>query len=95
MSSQYHRLEQMEEEKAFEFLVSNLQEIQIVLRRLPALDTYFKTEVPKEQRSLVRGIKLEISGIKNAFLKANQKKHEYVSKKEEREQLKKLGINVE
>lgn len=95
MSSQYRRLEQMEEEKVYEFLVSNLQEIQIVLRRLPALDTFFKTEVPKEQRNLVRGIKLEINGIKNAFVKANQKKHEYVSKKEEREQLKKLGINVE
>ena len=95
MSSQYRRLEQMEEEKVYEFLVSNLQEIQIILRRLPALDTYFKTEVPKEQRGLVRGIKLEINGIKNAFVKANQKKHEYVSKKEEREQLKKLGINVE
>jgi len=95
MSPQYRKLEQMGEEKVYEFFVSNLQETQILLRRLPALDTYFKTEIPKEQRNLVRGIKLEINGIKNAFLKANQKKHEYVSKKEEREQLKKLGINVE
>ncbi len=95
MSSQYRKIEQAPEEKAFEFLTSNLTDVQLILRRLPALDAYFKTEVPKEQRNLVRGIKMEINAIKNAYVKANQKRHEYVSKKEEREQLKKLGIEVD
>jgi hypothetical protein len=95
MSQTYRKLEQAPEEKVFDFLTSNLAEVQIILRRLPALDTYFKTEVSREQRSLVRGIKMEINAIKNAYVKANQKRHEYVSRIEEREQLKKLGIQVD
>ncbi len=95
MSQTYRKLEQAPEEKVFDFLTSNLAEVQIILRRLPALDTYFKTEVSREQRSLVRGIKMEINAIKNAWVKGNQKRHEYVSRIEEREQLKKLGIQVD
>jgi hypothetical protein len=41
---------------------------------------------------MIRGIKLEITAIKNSVVKANQKRHEYVSQKEEIEQLKKLGV---
>ena len=57
---------------------------------MEALDTYFKTEVPREK---VKGIKIELSSIKNSIVKANQKKHEYVAKKEEYDQFKKLGID--
>lgn len=95
MSNQYRRMEQAPEEQVFDFLTGNLSEVQLILRRLPALDAYFKTEVPKEQRNLVRGIKMEINAIKNAYVKANQKRHEYTAQKEEREQLKKLGIEVD
>ena len=95
MSQNYRQLEQAPEQKVFDFLTNNLTEVQMLLRRMTALDAYFKTEVPREQRNLVRGIKMEINAIKNAYVKANQKRHEYVSRIEEREQLKKLGIEVE
>ena len=62
---------------------------------MPALDTYFKSETTRSQRALIKGIKLEIGAVKNAVVKANQKKHEYVSRKEEVEQLKKLGITTD
>ncbi len=95
MSTIYKRLESSSEEKIFEFLTFNIEELQLLLRKLPALDTYLKSEIPKELRVKSRGIKLELNAIKNTVVKANQKKHEYVSKKEEIEQLKKLGIKVD
>lgn len=94
VTAQYKRLESSAEDEVFQFLSRNLESLQLILKRLPALDTYFKSEIPKEQRNLIRGVKIEMNGIKNAYIKANQKKHEYVSKREEQEQLKKLGINA-
>src|SRR6056297_2909730 len=94
MSTTYQKLEQSSEEQIFKILTVNIEEIQAYLLRLPALDTYLKSEVPRHQRSMVKGIKLEIGALKNAAVKANQKKHEYVAQKEEQEQLKKLGIQT-
>ncbi len=62
---------------------------------MTSLDTYFKSETTREQRARLRGITIELTGIKNAIVKTNQKKHEYVAKHEEIDQLKKLGINTE
>jgi hypothetical protein len=95
MSSSYQRLEASSEDQIFQFLNKNIQELQIILRRLPALDTYFKSEVSRELRSKIRGMKIEANAIKNSVVKANKKKYEYVSKKEETEQLKRLGVDVE
>lgn len=95
MSPSYRQLEQAQEDKILDFLASNLAEVQILLKRLPALDAYFKTEVSREQRNMIRGTKMEINAIKNAYVKANQKRHEYISRKEEQEQLKKLGIEID
>jgi hypothetical protein len=36
----------------------------------------------------MRGIKPELSAIKNGIVKANQKRHEYIAQKEEVEQMK-------
>jgi len=93
MTTAYSRLEASQEDQIYRFLDTNLEDIKIFLRQLPALDTFFRSEIPKEQRSRARGIKLEVNAIKNAYIKANQKKHEYVARKEEIEQLKKLGID--
>jgi len=92
MGPTYKRLEGFSEEKVFEFLSSKIDEIIKLNNKLPALDTYFKSEVPRLQRQMIRGIKLEITAIKNSVVKANQKRHEYVSQKEEIEQLKNLGV---
>jgi hypothetical protein len=43
---------------------------------------------------MIKGIKIEIGALKNAVVKANQKKYEYIAQKEEQEQLKKLGIKI-
>jgi hypothetical protein len=36
-----------------------------------------------------------MTAVKNSLIKANKKKHEYVSMKEEAEQMKRLGIKVD
>ena len=71
----------------------NLEELHIIHRRLSGLDAFFKTEMPRDLRKQVRGIKNDLAALKNTLHNANQKRHDYVSKKEELEQLKRLGVN--
>ena len=39
----------------------------------------------------IKGIRIELSGLKNCLVRSNQLRYEYVSRKEEGERLKKLG----
>ena len=63
-SSAYMRLEGSDEEKVYEYVSNIVDELHKILTTLPALDTYFKTEAPRELRTTIRGIKIEISAIK-------------------------------
>ncbi|MBN2441793.1 MAG: hypothetical protein JXJ04_10615 [Spirochaetales bacterium] len=94
-SSTYSKLESATEEKLYEYLNRNLATLHIMHRQLMGFNDFFKTEIPKERRYKVRTINLELNAIKNSTVKANKKKHEYVSAKEEIEQLKRLGIKFE
>ena len=89
------RLDQAGEDQLFQFLHKNLEELQIIHRRLSGLDAFFKTENPRDQRQQVRGIKNDLVTLKNNLVNANQKKHDYVAKKDELEQLKTLGVETE
>jgi hypothetical protein len=86
------RLEGMSDEQAYKFLQRNIEELQRSLRVLAALEEYFKAETPEDAKARVRGVRGEITTIKGAVIKANQKKHEYVAQSEELEQMKRLGI---
>jgi hypothetical protein len=89
------KVESASEDQLFSFLARNIGEVQLMHRRLQSLDTFFKESVTAQERSQMRGIKIELTGLKNNIIKSNQKKHEYVARKDEIEQLKKLGIDVE
>jgi hypothetical protein len=91
----WQRMESITEDGVYAFLEKNLEELQVLHRRLQALDLFFRSEVDKESRSRLHGIKLETETVKNTVIRANQKKHEYVSQKEELEQMRKLGIKAE
>jgi hypothetical protein len=91
----YQRLEGSPEEQAYSFLDKSIDELQTIMRRLGALDVFFRSEVRKENRARLHGLKLEMDAVKNTLIKANQKKHEYVSQREELEQMKRLGIRTE
>ena len=92
LSAGYARLETLDEDALYALLEQNIIEIQNFVRILPALSTYFQQEIDHGKRGKLRGIKLEINAVQNALVKSNQRRHEYVSRKEEQEQLRKLGI---
>jgi hypothetical protein len=87
------KLEAMQEEQLMGFLDRNIREAQSLHKILSVLDEFFKTEVDRTDREKVKGIKPELAAIKNAIIRANSKRHEYNARKEEEEQLKRLGVN--
>jgi len=91
-TSPTRRMEDMPEDQAYKFLQRNIEEIQKTLRILAGFDEFFKEETKKEDRPKIKGIMVELSTVKGAVIKANQKKHEYVAQREELEQMRRLGI---
>ena len=89
------KLEAMQEEQLIGFLERNIRDVQSIHKTLSALDDFFKAEVDKEDRDKIRGIKPELATIKNSILRANSKRHEYSARKEEEEQLRRLGVKLE
>ena len=87
------RVDGMTDDQAYKFLQRNIEELQRALRVLAALEDYFKSEMPGESLARVRSIRAEMTTIKGAVIKANQKKHEYVAQCEELDQMKRLGVH--
>lgn len=94
-SQVWKRLDAVDDEQLLNALVKNIDDTQALTRILVALDVFFKSEMPREERERVRGIKPEISAIKGSIMTANQKRHEYIAQKEEQAQLKRLGIKTD
>jgi hypothetical protein len=82
------------EETILQFLNKNISSLQTLHRRLIGFNDYFKNEIPKDKdsRGKFRGLRVELSAVKNSIIKANQAKHEYVTVKEEQDQMKRLGM---
>jgi hypothetical protein len=87
------KLESMEEAQLLGILERNIREVQSLHKILSALDDFFKAAAGKGDRDRIKGIKPDLGTIKNAVVKANQKRYEYSAQKEEEEQFKRLGIN--
>jgi hypothetical protein len=83
----------MEESQLLAYLEKSIREAQSLHKLLGALDDFFKAAVDKGDREKVKGIKPELATIKNAIIRANQKRHEYSAQKEEEEQLRRLGVS--
>jgi hypothetical protein len=91
----WRRLETAQEDQAFKFLEKNMEELQILMKRMNALEEYFRTAAAAEDRAKLRSVKTDTTTIKGALIKANQKKHEYVAQKEEQEQMRRLGFSAQ
>jgi hypothetical protein len=74
-------------------LEKNVNEVQTFHKTLTALDDFFKANVVPEDRDKIKGIKPELSALKNTFVKANQIKYDYTAQKEQEDQMKRLGFN--
>tara|TARA_B100000614_G_scaffold186845_1_gene167925 strand:- start:2464 stop:3870 length:1407 start_codon:yes stop_codon:yes gene_type:complete len=86
------KLQNSDEDTLLQFVTKDTQEVYGIVRRLEGLDTFFRAEVSREQRSQLRSINTEVTVINDTLVRARKKTRQYVSKIEEREQLRKLGI---
>ena len=91
-SASYQRIELMDEKMIFDLLTRHVAELGSLLKTFAGMDDYFKQTIQADMHDRVRGIKIEISTIRNSLVKANQCRAEYASQVEEQQQLKKLGI---
>lgn len=92
ISPGYSKMLSKEEELILKFLNKNLGEMNTIFEQMTALDVFFKETSPFEIKTRIKGIKMELTTLKNILIKANQLRAEYTSYIEEREQMKKLGI---
>ncbi|MDR1301896.1 MAG: hypothetical protein LBK43_05440 [Treponema sp.] len=86
------KLAALSDEQLIKFLEQGIRDMQSCHKTLNALDDYFKQAVDQHERDQIKGIKPELSTLKNAYIKANQRYSDYTIQKEEAEQLKKLDI---
>ncbi len=91
--SAYQKLAAMTEEQIIGYLDKNIGDVKALHRTLGAIDDFFKANVAAEDRDKIKGIKPELSALKNSYVKANQLRYEYSAQKEEEEQLKRLGVS--
>ena len=89
----YNKLSAMSEDQIINYLERNIKEVTAFHKTLSALDDFFKANVVQEDRDKIKGIKPELSALKNTYVKANQLRYEYNAQKEEEEQMRSLGIN--
>ncbi len=87
------KLDSMTEDQLLDILNRNLKDLQTIHKTLAALDDCFKLTAPPEIKDKIKGVKPDLSAIKNVIIAANQKRFEYSSLKEEEEQLKRIGID--
>lgn len=87
------KLQKASDEQLYQYINRELGECHLVHRRAGALDEHLKEHAPPSERKKMKGVKIELSSVRNAIVNANQLKHDYVAKKEEIEQLKKLGVD--
>lgn len=89
---EYGKIEVSSPEIILNFINKQISEIQTIFTLINALDTHFKTNVEVLLRPKVKGMQIELSALRNSIINANKKRGEYVSLKEESEQMKRLGI---
>jgi hypothetical protein len=90
----FNKMQSMAEEQLLGMLERNIRDAQTMHKIFGALDDFFKLEAGKEDRDKIKGIKPELATMKNAIVRANQRRHEFSAQKEEEEQMKKLGIGI-
>ncbi|MCL2276487.1 MAG: hypothetical protein FWC21_01180 [Treponema sp.] len=90
----YNKLSAMSEEQIINYLERNIKEMTTLHKTLNALDDFFKSSATSEDRDKIKGIKPELSALKNTYVKANQLRYDYSAQKEEEEQMKNLGIKL-
>lgn len=91
-SGVWQKLEGMSNVQLLDVLAKNLTEMNVIMRQCGGLDDYYKNQAKGELKTKIRGIKIELSTMKNTILKVNRIRADYSARIEEQEQLKRLGV---
>jgi hypothetical protein len=91
-STSFVRLSEASEQQIDTFLKKNIGELQLLYRRLQGLNEYLLQAAPTERKEQLKGIRIELSGLKNSVVRANRRRYEYVALKEEEVRLQQLGV---
>ena len=91
--SAYQKISAMNEDQITGYLERYINDLQNIHKTLGALDDYFKANVAQTDRDKIKGIKPDLTALKNIYVRANQMRYEYSAQKEEEEQMRSLGIN--
>lgn len=89
----YQKIESNSSEKILEFLNKQLSEAQKLLVLISALDSFFKESGNAESKKMIKGLKMELTTMKNTIVNTNQHRADYISLVEEEAQMRKLGID--
>ncbi|GEM_PF-3044200 len=80
-------------EKLIKYIETNLNELKTIHRRITGLDKYFQSEeIPPEIKGEMKSSSLNMKSLKSAISDTIKKLNDFKLKREEAEQLKKLGI---
>lgn len=85
------KLDRISEQVLFDNFSQYISDCNDLMNKMAGLDQYYKTVKPSV-RAKIKGIKVEITTIRNYILNANQYKAEYAGRMDEQAQMKKLGI---
>lgn len=92
VSTTTRKLETASEDAVLNFISKSIEDLYIIINKMDPINIYFKSELGRDRRGSLKGVKIEVTTIKNTLIKTNQKRHEYISRMEEVEQMKKLGV---
>lgn len=90
--AEYNKIASSTEDAILAFVNKQISESQNLFTMLNGLDNMFKNDMEPMKRSKVKGVQIELSAMRNTIVNVNKKRGEYLSVKEEAEQMKKLGI---
>lgn len=90
---EFQKISTANEDAILGFVNKQISELQSAFVIINSLDAYFKKEVANENKARVKGMQIELSALRNSIINANKKRSEYVSYREESEQMIKLGIS--
>ena len=88
----YQRVAGIEEAKIYDFVKKQSSECNALCVQLNALDEFFKSACNPQNKSRIKGMKMDLAAMKNTLANVNQRRVEYTSFIEEQSQMRKLGI---
>lgn len=89
---EYQKIESSNEDAILSFVNKQISEAQSTFTIINALDAYFKNVADVMQKPKIKGMQIELSALRNTIIAINKKRGDYISLKEEEEQMKKLGM---